>query len=362
MSHGSKNDIDRSAKRDEAASTPSVASQALSDDALTAAATTTATAAPTTVAAAPSHRAPFLRTSYFNGGYKANGMNRRGDRAAVAEEEEEKKHILASRYKTKLCKSFLATGRCPYEVRCMFAHGEEEVRTSEQNIADGLTTEEAIKIFQAQHFDRFGGGYSAYSRRHGYHGNGNNGGVSRWSPRRSGSRSNHHHHRSSYPSTNPVNRATVTDAVPVETASLEEHLHLDTTTLSPPLENGEEQKPLGPLRACHLTAYPYLFAHNPYALDLLAPEDRMYSTPFLVRSHSMNEEMDRPMSSDTYFPAQEMLEEEEYPLAGGAGFDGSDQPSYLCSGGNPSGSAYGGCSAVELEEANLRSREMILEP
>lgn len=70
--------------------------------------------------------------------------------AMAAEGTEEEKHILANRYKTKMCKNFVAKGECPYEVRCMFAHGEHELRTSEDNVRDGLVTEEAIRAFQRQ--------------------------------------------------------------------------------------------------------------------------------------------------------------------------------------------------------------------
>ncbi|KPA85988.1 hypothetical protein ABB37_00278 [Leptomonas pyrrhocoris] len=69
---------------------------------------------------------------------------------ATAADGEDEKHILASRYKTKMCKNYIAKGECPYEVRCMFAHGERELRSSEENIRDGLVTEEAIKSFQRQ--------------------------------------------------------------------------------------------------------------------------------------------------------------------------------------------------------------------
>lgn len=69
---------------------------------------------------------------------------------ATAIEGEEEKHILADRYKTKMCKNFVAKGECPYEVRCMFAHGEKELRTSADNVRDGLISEEAIKAFQRQ--------------------------------------------------------------------------------------------------------------------------------------------------------------------------------------------------------------------
>lgn len=60
----------------------------------------------------------------------------------------EEKIIQANRYKTKLCRSYVATGECPYEVRCMFAHGKDEIRTCEENLQDGLVTEEAIKAFR----------------------------------------------------------------------------------------------------------------------------------------------------------------------------------------------------------------------
>ena len=57
-------------------------------------------------------------------------------------------HLLAERYKTKVCRNFVSLGCCPYETRCMFAHGEEELRNAEMNLCDGLITEEAIKSFQ----------------------------------------------------------------------------------------------------------------------------------------------------------------------------------------------------------------------
>jgi hypothetical protein len=58
------------------------------------------------------------------------------------------KPILAERFKTKLCRTFSDTGSCPYEERCMFAHGEANLRTKEMNLADKLTTEDAIRNFQ----------------------------------------------------------------------------------------------------------------------------------------------------------------------------------------------------------------------
>ena len=56
--------------------------------------------------------------------------------------------VLAERYKTKMCRNFVENGECPYESRCMFAHGDDELRTTEMNLRDGLVTEDAIKHFK----------------------------------------------------------------------------------------------------------------------------------------------------------------------------------------------------------------------
>jgi hypothetical protein len=56
--------------------------------------------------------------------------------------------ILAQRFKTKPCRTWGDTGTCPYQERCMFAHGDADRRTKEENVRDGLTTEAAIKSFQ----------------------------------------------------------------------------------------------------------------------------------------------------------------------------------------------------------------------
>ena len=57
-------------------------------------------------------------------------------------------YILAERFKTRMCYNYIRNGFCPYESRCMFAHGGHEVRTTVQNIACGLFSEEAIKSYQ----------------------------------------------------------------------------------------------------------------------------------------------------------------------------------------------------------------------
>jgi hypothetical protein len=58
--------------------------------------------------------------------------------------------IVADRFKTRSCENFKRHGECSFAHRCMFAHGEEELRTTEMNIRSGLTTEEAIKTFQSE--------------------------------------------------------------------------------------------------------------------------------------------------------------------------------------------------------------------
>lgn len=64
---------------------------------------------------------------------------------------QDERHILAERFKTKVCRNFLTQGFCPYESRCMFAHGDAEMRSADMNIRDGLFTEEAIKAFKRAH-------------------------------------------------------------------------------------------------------------------------------------------------------------------------------------------------------------------
>jgi len=39
----------------------------------------------------------------------------------------------ALRYKTKMCKNWEVTGKCPYGPRCLFAHGKRELRSYSEN-------------------------------------------------------------------------------------------------------------------------------------------------------------------------------------------------------------------------------------
>ena len=77
------------------------------------------------------------------------------------------RYVDARRFRTSLCRHYLAATAerekekenteeeaaappflCPYEANCMFAHSPLQLRTAEQNEADGLTTEEAVKAFK----------------------------------------------------------------------------------------------------------------------------------------------------------------------------------------------------------------------
>jgi hypothetical protein len=63
--------------------------------------------------------------------------------------------VIAERFRTKLCRNYLLhpDHPCPYEERCMFAHGDHELRTAAQNMLDGLMSEEAIREFKRKETD-----------------------------------------------------------------------------------------------------------------------------------------------------------------------------------------------------------------
>jgi hypothetical protein len=78
------------------------------------------------------------------------------ERSATPPPLDAERTILAERFKTKMCRNYERTGACPYVHRCMFAHGDHELRTVEMNLADGLTTEDAIAQFKrAVHANRY---------------------------------------------------------------------------------------------------------------------------------------------------------------------------------------------------------------
>uniref|UniRef100_A0A7S1W458 C3H1-type domain-containing protein n=1 Tax=Neobodo designis TaxID=312471 RepID=A0A7S1W458_NEODS len=67
--------------------------------------------------------------------------------------------IVAERYKTKMCKNYEKRGECPYTFRCMFAHGSAELRTKEQNLAEGIVDQAAV--FALRRRMASGGGHSS---------------------------------------------------------------------------------------------------------------------------------------------------------------------------------------------------------
>lgn len=68
--------------------------------------------------------------------------------------EDNRRRVFAKRFRTELCRGFLATGACAYHSKCMFAHGEAELRTEQQNLDDGLVCESAIRAWKKQHRNR----------------------------------------------------------------------------------------------------------------------------------------------------------------------------------------------------------------
>ncbi len=78
----------------------------------------------------------------------SHGKRRSRSRKLIPSVEGDK--VIANRFRTKLCRNYLQhpDRPCPYEDRCMFAHGGHELRTAAQNIAEGLISEEAIREFK----------------------------------------------------------------------------------------------------------------------------------------------------------------------------------------------------------------------
>ena len=58
---------------------------------------------------------------------------------------EARKRLFATRFKTEMCRTYSAEGACPYEGRCMFAHGACDLRTEAMNERDGLTSALAVR-------------------------------------------------------------------------------------------------------------------------------------------------------------------------------------------------------------------------
>lgn len=59
----------------------------------------------------------------------------------------ERQRLFALRFRTEQCRTFVESGECRYRDRCMFAHGENELRTQTMNEADDLTSDKAVRVW-----------------------------------------------------------------------------------------------------------------------------------------------------------------------------------------------------------------------
>jgi hypothetical protein len=92
-------------------------------------------------------RDPAMR---FTASSPSNHVGKRKSRGRKLIPTVEGDKVIAERFRTKLCRNYLQhpDRPCPYEDRCMFAHGDHELRTATQNIADGLMNEDEIRLFK----------------------------------------------------------------------------------------------------------------------------------------------------------------------------------------------------------------------
>ena len=56
--------------------------------------------------------------------------------------------IDATRFKTKLCRHYMESGVCPFQSRCVFSHGQVELRTSDENRTSGIVSEQSLRDHQ----------------------------------------------------------------------------------------------------------------------------------------------------------------------------------------------------------------------
>jgi hypothetical protein len=107
---------------------------------------------PTSAHTAPHQSPPFpdLKDSAVPQKVAQVTMGRRKSRGRKLIPTVEGDKVIAERFRTKLCRNYLQHPDCPcpYEDRCMFAHGDHELRTAAQNLEDGLVSEDAIRLFK----------------------------------------------------------------------------------------------------------------------------------------------------------------------------------------------------------------------
>jgi len=76
-----------------------------------------------------------LRLSAEDASEEENGKSKRPKRKKKDRKAEENPAIDAVRYKTKMCKNWQLSEKCPYGPRCLFAHGSKEMRSYTVNHA-----------------------------------------------------------------------------------------------------------------------------------------------------------------------------------------------------------------------------------
>eukprot|EP00760_Papus_ankaliazontas_P004852 PhM_4_TR12212/c0_g1_i1/m.29186 len=59
--------------------------------------------------------------------------------ASSLEKESHQGRVEPLRFRTTICRHYRATGFCPYAPRCLFAHGDHELRSTNTNTTDGIT-------------------------------------------------------------------------------------------------------------------------------------------------------------------------------------------------------------------------------
>jgi hypothetical protein len=67
------------------------------------------------------------------------------------------RYFRAELYKTKICRSHEMGLPCAFEEYCCYAHSEQELRTVEQNVADGITKPFHVRQFQKERLNARGG-------------------------------------------------------------------------------------------------------------------------------------------------------------------------------------------------------------
>eukprot|EP00672_Neobodo_designis_P000811 CAMPEP_0174878044 /NCGR_PEP_ID=MMETSP1114-20130205/82561_1 /TAXON_ID=312471 /ORGANISM="Neobodo designis, Strain CCAP 1951/1" /LENGTH=292 /DNA_ID=CAMNT_0016113431 /DNA_START=269 /DNA_END=1147 /DNA_ORIENTATION=+ len=124
----------------------------------------------TSTVARPQVASATLTNSASNTGQSEGPSGSSDDAAGPDETATQPIPIIAERFKTKMCKNYETTAQCQYGARCMFAHGARELRTTEQNMADGITNQGSVyalrrRMARQAKADASGGGSVSLAKR-----------------------------------------------------------------------------------------------------------------------------------------------------------------------------------------------------